>query len=58
MSVVQRPMRKEVFEFREGASASKKRLTIGENGLSLPARALCRARIFESRPGCAAFVLR
>ena len=51
MRVVQRPMRNAVFEFRNGASASKKRLTIGEKGLSLPVRALCRARIFETRAG-------
>ena len=49
--VVQRPIRKAVFEFKKGASVSKKRLTIGEKGLSLPVRALCRARILESRVG-------
>jgi hypothetical protein len=56
--VVHRPARNAVFELRKGAPASKKRLTIGENGPLLPTRATCRARIFPIRPGWAAFVLR
>src|SRR5882762_8930117 len=41
MSVVQRPVRNAVFAVRKGASASKKRPTMGEKGLSFPVRALC-----------------
>jgi hypothetical protein len=56
--VVHKPARNAVFEWTKGASTSKKRLTMGEKGLLLPTRAMCRARIFEIRPGWAAFVLR
>jgi len=57
-SVVQSPARNAVFEWTKGASASKKRLTMGENGLFLPTRAMCRARIFAIKPGWAALILR